>query len=360
MANYNKLYKKLHEEFELELNEDFWQHKQSGKWIITHNAVKKIAAQQRKKGFIIETPKVDDWKILSDQAGSHGREIVLAGDFYLKDSKGNVLNHASPIGEANEKNCRLAFMWTMAEKRMYDRGVLSLLQIAELGGYSDIEADDFSKSKNPPTKPPSEPKKQPEPTKVEQAAPQVPVKRPPAPPSRPTPKIGPPSIAPPNVAPPVREEVKPLASAPENFDEGAAKALQLVVSILKEKNTEGMGLTVGQLSMAVHDMGENLDVKEVLKEGLEKNLIEKTGERRATRYHAAASEKPPMTRNEYNVLWQNTSEILRQKEVSYPQITAIVNKVTGYDTAISAFNSGILTAEHIAEIERLGILSTAT
>ena len=248
----------------------------------------------------------------------------------------------------------------MAEKRMYDRGVLSLLQIAELGGYSDIEADDFSKSKNPPTKPPSEPKKQPEPTKVEQAAPQVPVKRPPAPPSRPTPKIGPPSIAPPNVAPPVREEVKPLASAPENFDEGAAKALQLVVSILKEKNTEGMGLTVGQLSMAVHDMGENLDVKEVLKEGLEKNLIEKTGERRATRYHAAASEKPPMTRNEYNVLWQNTSEILRQKEVSYPQITAIVNKVTGYDTAISAFNSGILTAEHIAEIERLGILSTAT
>ena len=344
MANYNKLYKKLHEEFELELNEDFWQHKQSGKWIITHNAVKKIAAQQRKKGFVIETPKVNDWKILSDQAGSHGREIVLAGDFYLKDSKGNILNHASPIGEANEKNCRLAFMWTMAEKRMYDRGVLSLLQIAELGGYSDIEADDFSKSKNPPTKPPKEKAPEPKPTVVqEQAPPQPQAVRPPAPP-RPAPRISAP---------------KPPEEASNGISEGEEKALQIVVSILETKNVDGIGLTVGQLSMAVHDMGENLDVKEVLKDGIEQGLIKKTGERRATRYHASIPERGPMTRNEYNVLWREASDKLRQNGVQYPQITAAVNKVTGYDTAISAFNSGTLTVEHIAEIQRLGILSAA-
>jgi hypothetical protein len=67
-----------------------------------------------------------------------------------------------------------------------------------------------------------------------------------------------------------------------------------------------------------------------------------------------------MTLHMYNTLWRKTSENLISNNVQYPTITEIVHRVTGYDTAIAAFNSGTLTTEHIAEIERLGMLESTT
>ena len=355
MAKNEQLYKRLHEEYNLNINEDFWKHKQSGSWIISHNAVKKIVAQQTSKGFLIETPLTADVETLSDKQGPDGWEVVVAGNFTLKDKDGNVLRTISQTGEVNEKNCRLPFRYTMSRKRLYDRGVLDVLQISQLGGYSDVEADAFVKSKNPTAKTPAENPAPQKPVVQERAAPPVQAPRPPAPAIKP-PKISvpkPPEVsstpAPPRPTPPIQPEV------PQ--DEGAERALQLIVSILKEKNTEGTGLTVGQISMAVHDMGERLDVKDILKDALEKGAIKKTGERRATRYHAA---QEPMSQAEYNVLWRNASEAFRQNGLTYPQITKVVFEVTGYDTAIAAFNSGTLTIEHIAEIERLGMLESTT
>ena len=154
----NELYKKLHEEYGLEFNTDFYLHPQSGSYIIKHNAVKKIVAKQREKGFIIETPKGKNIIIINDgtREGIHGKEVVVAGDFYLKNKDGVILEEVYQLGEVNAKNCKNAYSHTMAKKRMYDRGVLDLLRFAQEGLYSDVEADEFKnnpKQRTPPQKP---------------------------------------------------------------------------------------------------------------------------------------------------------------------------------------------------------------
>ena len=102
------LYKKLHEEYGLEINVDFYLHPQSGSYIIKHNAVKKLVAKQREKGFIIETPTGEDIIIINDgtREGIHGKEVVFAGNFYLKNSDGVVIEKVYRTGEVNPKNCK--------------------------------------------------------------------------------------------------------------------------------------------------------------------------------------------------------------------------------------------------------------
>lgn len=347
MANYEKLYKKLHEEFELEFNEDFWRHKQSGKYIITHNAVKKIVAQQRKKGFVIQTPKTNEI-VTTTANGPDGEEIVKQADFYLLDSDGNVLRHEAAIGEANEKNCRLAFRHTMAHKRMYDRGCLSLLQIAELGGYSDVEAEDFSKSKNktkektPPTKPtggPPLPKKQPV-EAAEQAAPPVPAPRPPV-----------------RLAPTISA---PKKSEPDETVAEGSVGIDLVISFIEKTNTDESGATVGQITNVMHETGENIDVKASLKAGIEMGFVYRTGERRATRYHIKTKDNGVLTRKEFDELWTKVTQSVRENNIQYKVLSQSVYAVTKHDTAISAFQSGNLTKEGIEEIQRLCIVSSNT
>ncbi|MEK9698335.1 MAG: hypothetical protein VW270_21375, partial [Candidatus Poseidoniales archaeon] len=144
----SELYKKLHEEYNLQLDVDFYLHPQSGSYIIKHNAVKKIVAKQRERGFIVETPMAQDIIYINDgtKEGIHGKEVVVAGNFYLKTKDGNVVDKVYKTGEVNVKNCKNAYPHTMALKRMYDRGVLDLLRFAEEGLYSDVEADDFKQS----------------------------------------------------------------------------------------------------------------------------------------------------------------------------------------------------------------------
>lgn len=338
--NPNKeLYKKLHEEFNLEVDSDFYLHPQSGSYIIKHNAVKKIVAMQTEKGFVIQTPTTNEIKIISDKVGPHGWEIVVAGDFVLKAADGKWLRTVSGVGEANEKNCRLAFRHTMARKRMYDRGVLDLLQIAQLGGYSDVEADDFAKAA-PKAKPApkQEPAPTPEPPSPKQEA--APASRP-APPN--IPKIGPPKKNP---------EVKP----PSENDGFLDKLISLME---KYPSEDSRGYTIHQLKTLVTSKGgSEHDVQDALQEGIKIGVLSKSGEKRGTRYTIAGNANA-LTEDEYRVLWRDASEELRAKGIEYHDLMEVVNQVTGHDTAIRAFNNGAMTKESIAEIKRLGMLKVA-
>ena len=349
-ANSN-LYKKLHEEYGLELNVDFYLHPQSGSYIIKHNAVKKIVAKQREKGFIIETPMDEDIKWLNDgtREGIHGKEVVCAGNFYLKAKNGEIIEKVYKLGEVNPKNCKNAYPQTMALKRMYDRGVLDLLRFAQEGLYSDVEADEFKQTK----KPPKEITKAPQ-----QAAPPVQAQRPP--PVRLAPKISAPTQEPESI------------SKPEPVELNKNGTVDLVISLIENDsiNKDGVGITVGQLSNAMHDIGENFDIKNALKTGMEWGLIYKTGERRATRYHLKKDEsqtkplqetnQPSLTKEEFDLLWAKVTHTVRKNNIQYKVLSKSVHAVTKHDTAISAFNSGSLTKEAIEEIERLCILEGST
>ena len=116
--------KQLAEKYELETH-DFWKHNQSGKWIIGHKAVMKIAEME---GITFSKPEIIREGMTS---------VVLYGEATLKDRT------IWSFGEAMPENCRMPYFWAMAEKRLKDR--LTLTLIAVYGDiYSEIEADEFA------------------------------------------------------------------------------------------------------------------------------------------------------------------------------------------------------------------------
>jgi hypothetical protein len=118
--------KQLAEKYELK-KDDFWQHKQSGSWILTHDACQKIA---NKANIQFGAPTVfrDD-----------NSNVAFVGDA----KRGNTV--AWSTGEAGPKNCRMAYPFAMAEKRLKDRLTLKLINAYEYGIYSEVEADSFKK-----------------------------------------------------------------------------------------------------------------------------------------------------------------------------------------------------------------------
>ena len=121
--------KELAKKYNLDSKVDFWKHKQSGKWIITHDAVEKIAS---KEGIILT-----DWETLNSEIGFCRFKITMAlGDRFI-----------TSIGEADSSNCQSKYKGSMAEKRGIDRCVLKLINAYEYGIYSDSEADSFKKPK---------------------------------------------------------------------------------------------------------------------------------------------------------------------------------------------------------------------
>ena len=108
--------------------DDFWKHKQSGKWILKHDAVEKIAKQE---GIIFDLPIV---------ASSDINNVALIVQATHKDQK------VWTMGEARKENCVMAYYWAMAEKRAKDRCVLKILGLYERGVSSDAEADEFNQS----------------------------------------------------------------------------------------------------------------------------------------------------------------------------------------------------------------------
>ena len=108
-----------------EPNVDFWHHQQSNKWILTHDAVEKIAHME---GIVL----VDIKTLNSEQ------DFVR---FLITMAKGDV--QITSVGEADSKNCFSSYKGCLAEKRGVDRCVLKLINAYEWGIYSEVEADDF-------------------------------------------------------------------------------------------------------------------------------------------------------------------------------------------------------------------------
>ena len=116
--------KEVAEKYELE-KDHFWKHNQSGKWIVSHRAVMKIAAIE---GIEFSEPFVHREGMTS---------IALYGTATL--GKRTVWS----FGEAMPENCRMPYFWAMAEKRLKDRLTLTLIDVhGEI--YSEIEADEFA------------------------------------------------------------------------------------------------------------------------------------------------------------------------------------------------------------------------
>ena len=112
--------------------DDFWELKrgQRSMWIITHDAIEKIA--------IIENIELTKFEVLNTE--------VDFARFLITMQKGD--RTIISIGEASTKNCTSNYYGCMAEKRGIDRCVLKLINAYEYGIYSDVEADAFKQAKN--------------------------------------------------------------------------------------------------------------------------------------------------------------------------------------------------------------------
>ena len=119
--------KDLAEKYNLDKAVDFWKHKQSGKWIITHDACEKIAS--------MENIQIADW-VTEISERDYARYRITMG---MKDKL------ITSIGEAGKENCQSRYYGSMAEKRGVDRCILKLINAYEYGIYSDSEADSFKK-----------------------------------------------------------------------------------------------------------------------------------------------------------------------------------------------------------------------
>lgn len=119
---------------------DFWNHKQSGQWILTHDAVEKVAA--------IEKIKLINRVVDNSEQDLVRYWITMGIPFRtINDEDKNVIlyKEVSSIGEADRKNCHSQYLGCMAEKRGVDRCVLKLINAYEYGISSEVEAEDFKK-----------------------------------------------------------------------------------------------------------------------------------------------------------------------------------------------------------------------
>ena len=110
---------------------DLW--KCHNNWILTHNAVTKIAHMERIKLVKIESIY---------QSETSCRFLIT---MIKEDEEGVVIASVTSVGEADTRNSKNNYYGSMAEKRGIDRCVLKLIKAFEYGVYSEVEADDFKK-----------------------------------------------------------------------------------------------------------------------------------------------------------------------------------------------------------------------
>tara|TARA_R100001594_G_C4010963_1_gene256960 strand:+ start:416 stop:1027 length:612 start_codon:yes stop_codon:yes gene_type:complete len=124
--------KQIQEDYNL-TKEDFWQHPQSGKYVLYHNAVEKIAAQ--------ENIELVNYDTLNSQLDLVRFVMTLKmGDKTITD-----------IGEADIKNCKMGYLGCMSWKRGFDRCVLKLIKAYQYDIVSEEEADDWKFQYQSPT-----------------------------------------------------------------------------------------------------------------------------------------------------------------------------------------------------------------
>ena len=121
--------KDIQEKYNLKLD-DFWEHKQSKSWILTHDACTKIGNQ--------EGIELVDINVINSEP-----DLVR---ILVTMKKGSV--SITTFGEADRKNCFNPYLAAMSEKRGIDRAILKLINAYEYGVYSEVEADAFDKKKN--------------------------------------------------------------------------------------------------------------------------------------------------------------------------------------------------------------------
>jgi hypothetical protein len=326
------LFKNLAEHYVLEPDKDWWQHRQSGKWVLTHAAVQKIANQPTPEGNIITFPgRADiDWIKKGDvtEGGIHGPEVVIGAEFCLKTSDGKIIRKVYAVGEANPSNVNksLAYPWAMAWKRMFDRGVLDVLAFASHGFYSAEEADTFS-----------DPSQR---VSVKQEVAPTPVPRAPQPRA--------PQVA---SSTPTPRAPAPRPPAPKKVEaQGDDELIRFVTA---------SGI-VSKGDICGHMGWEPTSFLSRINPLVESGVLIRTGQKRGTRYslptREVASEKEvaPLTKQEYHTVWRDVSDRLRSFGMSQLIISRLVREVTGHETAISAHQNGALTQESVDKIFALG------
>ena len=162
--------KELASKYELAEN-DFWElRKNSGKWIITHDACEKIAVTE---GIVFEKPEYNyNIPTTLTENGEKVRTSAYGKEKFNNAWSGTCQKHTGAVsmvvwgykkdnpdykiwttGEADASNCTSTYYGAMAEKRGKDRIILKLINAYEYGIYSDVEADDFGKKEKKATAP---------------------------------------------------------------------------------------------------------------------------------------------------------------------------------------------------------------
>ena len=124
----------LGKKYKLDGKVDVW--KCHDNWILTHDAITKIAHMENIKLSKIESIY---------QSETSCRFLIT---MVKEDKDGDVIASITSVGEADTKNCKMCYISSMAEKRGIDRAVLKLIKAYEWGVYSEIEAEAFKKENN--------------------------------------------------------------------------------------------------------------------------------------------------------------------------------------------------------------------
>ena len=124
----------LGKKYKLEGKVDLW--KCHNNWILTHDAITKIAHMEN-----IKLSRVDS----IFQSETSCRFLIT---MVKEDKDGNVIASITSVGEADKSNCTSRYLACMAEKRGRDRCVLKLIKAYAWGVYSEDEAEAFKKENN--------------------------------------------------------------------------------------------------------------------------------------------------------------------------------------------------------------------
>ena len=136
--------KAIAKKYDLNVEVDFWTI--GNNWIITHDAVTKIAEIE---AIEFDEPKVE---IIHDTEAFYGVAMWGKGRIIRIDEDGNdFTKEVWTTADATRDNVRGkgGYFFNMCEKRWQDRLVLKLLNLYEYGLYSDVEADDFKQQATP-------------------------------------------------------------------------------------------------------------------------------------------------------------------------------------------------------------------